>query len=322
MKSLTKIRSIFELQKLTLLAILALTLTCCKENTEKISEAPLEEVASPIIEITTRSMEFQTVDTISSGWNTFKYNNLSNETHFFLLDKYPDSVSIENTRREVLPVFDRGMDLINQGKPEEGFAAFNDLPAWFFKVVFMGGSGLIAPQHSSLTTLYLTPGNYLIECYVKMPNGKFHGSMGMIKPLVVTEAQSGLMPPEATVSLSISSTEGINYEGTITKGPQIFSVDFKDQITHENFVGHDVNLVKLGDNADLKALEAWMNWADPKGLITPVPQGITFLGGVNDCPAGSLGFFEVNLEPGNYAFISEVPGTMAKGMLKTFTVSD
>lgn len=137
-----------------LIGLLSILIISCKSKEENQIEET-EEVSSPYIEITTRSMEFQSVDTISSGWNTFKYNNLSNETHFFLLDKYPDSVSIENTRLEVLPIFDRGMDLINQGKTDEGFAAFNDLPAWFFKIVFTGGSGLIAPQHSSITTLKL-----------------------------------------------------------------------------------------------------------------------------------------------------------------------
>lgn len=299
-----------------------LSITGCKSKEEPKMVETEDEVSTPYIEITTRSMEFQSVDTISSGWNTFKYNNLSNETHFFLLDKYPDSISIENTRLEVLPVFDRGMDLINEGKQEEGFAAFNDLPAWFFKIVFSGGSGLIAPNHSSITTLKLDPGYYLMECYVKMPNGKFHGSMGMVKPIIVLDTDSGIEPPTATVDLNISSTEGITYQGTIEKGKHTFSVTFKDQITHENFVGHDINLVKLNDSADLNELEKWMNWADPEGLVTPVPAGVTFLGGVNDSPAGTIGYFEVDLEPGNYAFISEVPGTVAKGMLKTFEVAN
>ena len=91
---------------------------------------------------------------------------------------------------------------------------------------------------------------------------------------------------------------------------------------HENFVGHDLNLVKLSDDSNLDALESWMNWADPKGLITPAPDGVKFLGGVNDLPEGSTGYFQVNLEPGNYAWISEVPNAASKKMLKTFSVED
>jgi hypothetical protein len=153
-----------------------------------------------------------------------------------------------------------------------------------------------------------------------MANGIFHTSMGMAKAIIVTNEDSGNLPPNASVNINISSTEGINYDNIITKGTQTFSVNFLDQITHENFVGHDVNLVKYVDNFDLKILESWMNWANPKGLITPAPEGVTFLGGVNDMQTGSTGYFNVNLEPGNYAFISEVPNTFNKNMLKTFVV--
>jgi hypothetical protein len=142
----------------------------------------------------------------------------------------------------------------------------------------------------------------------------------MAKELWVTDEDSRNKPPEATINMSISSTEGINYEGEITKGFQTFSILYKDQIVHENFVGHDVNLVKLEDNANLEELEAWMNWSNPTGLMSPVPEGVTFLGGTNDSPAGSTQYFIANLEPGNYAFIAEVPNTKAKGMFKQFTI--
>ncbi len=275
-----------------------------------------------IIEIVTEVMDFQSVDTIPSGWNTFNYINKSNETHFFLLDKYPAGKTLEDAEKEVIPPFQNGMDLINEGNDDEGFAEFNKLPAWFFEVVFSGGSGLVSPKNSSLTTIKLEPGYYIMECYVKMANGTFHNAMGMAKAIIVTEEDSGHFPPEASVEMTISSTEGIIINDPIASGLQIFSIHFKDQITHENFVGHDLNLVKLSDDANLEALERWMNWADPKGLITPAPDGVTFLGGVNDLPEGSTGYFEVNLEPGNYAWISEVPNVSSKNMLKTFSVEN
>jgi len=312
-----------EYVKFILLFLLVLLLVISCKNDKKTKEtAEVEPEKESVIEIITDAMEFNTVDTITSGWNTFRYKNNSNETHFFLLEKYPEGKSIYNSKNEVFPVFDRGMDLINLGKMEEGYAAFNDLPAWFFEVEIAGGSGLISPKNTSETTLKLESGNYLMECYVKMPNGKFHASMGMVKSIVVKEEDSGNSPSESLINLAISSAEGISYEGNIKKGAQIFSVKFIDQIKHENFMGHDVNLVKLDDNANLEALESWMNWSDPKGLITPAPQGVTFLGGVNDSPAGSVGYFKANLEAGKYALISEVPNALKKGMLITFTISD
>ncbi|MCB0432650.1 MAG: hypothetical protein KDD18_06445 [Mangrovimonas sp.] len=309
---------------ITLLWISVLFFNCKNEKkTQSVEETTIEEVVekpSNVIDVVTRSMEFQSVDTIPSGWNTFKYQNLSNETHFFLLDRYPEGKTIENTLAEVAPVFGSGMDLINEGKAEEGFAEFAKLPAWYGDIVFSGGSGLIAPKHTSLTTVKLDPGYYIMECYVKMPNGKFHTLMGMAKALIVTEEDSGNTPPEATVNITLSGEEGISYNAPISKGKQVFSVYVKDQKPHENFIWHDLNLVKLNDLANEDELEAWMNWADPKGLITPAPNGVTFLGGVNDMPAESIGYFTVDLEPGRYAFISEVPNTKSKGLFKTFEV--
>lgn len=295
-----------------------------KTETAEETTAIEESIKEPtnVIDIITRSMEFQSVDTIPSGWNTFKYQNLSNETHFFLLDKYPEGKTVENAVSDVAPVFEEGMDLINEGKAEEGFAAFGKLPAWFGEIVFSGGSGLIAPKHTAITTVKLDPGYYIMECYVKMPNGKFHTLMGMAKPIIVLEKDSGSTPPEPTVNIEVSNSEGIVYDKDITKGKQIFSVFYKEQKHHENFMQHDVNLVKLEEHASEDALEAWMNWADPKGLITPVPNGITFLGGVNDMPAGSTGYFYADLKPGKYALISEVPNTRSKGLFKVFEVRD
>ena len=73
---------------------------------------------------------------------------------------------------------------------------------------------------------------------------------------------------------------------------------------------------------DENELEAWMDWSDPKGLITPVPNGVTFLGGVNDMEAGNTGYFTVDLKPGKYAFISEVPKPKSKGLFKVFDIVD
>ncbi|MEP3836112.1 MAG: hypothetical protein ABJM36_00595 [Algibacter sp.] len=302
------------------LILFSLFFNCKNEKKTEIMEEQVEQPAN-VIDIVTRSMEFQTVDTIPSGWNTFKYQNLSNETHFFLLDKYPEGKTVVNTLADVAPVFEKGMDLINAGKSEEGFAAFGKLPEWFFEIVFSGGSGLIAPKYTATTTVKLDPGYYIMECYVKMPNGKFHTSMVMAKPIIVTDEDSGIQPPKSTVNIILSVEEGIMYDKPIQKGKQIFSVFVKDQKQHENFMWHDVNLVMLTESASEDALEKWMDWSHPKGLITPVPDGITFLGGVNDMSAGSTGYFYADLKPGKYALISEVPNSKSKNMFKGFVVS-
>lgn len=300
--------------------ILVACIACFTCKSEKKVEIDYSKKDSNTIEIVTNLMDFQTVDTVPSGWNTFKYINKSTEPHFVLFDDYPEGKGEKEAKEVVSPVFEKGMQLIMEGEMEEAMTAFGELPEWFGEIVFVGGSGLISGGEENTFTLNLKPGNHVIECYVKMENGMFHTAMGMAKELWVTDKDSGNKPPEATINMSISSTEGINYEGEITKGWQTFSVLYKDQIVHENFVGHDINLIKLEDNANLEELEAWMNWSNPTGLMSPAPEGVTFLGGTNDSPAGSTQYFTVNLQPGNYAFIAEVPNTKTKGMFKQFII--
>lgn len=94
---------------------------------------------------------------------------------------------------------------------------------------------------------------------------------------------------------------------------------FKDQIVHEFFLGHDINLVKMKKGTDISVLEKWINWAELEGLISPSPKGFIFLGG-NDMPAGSMGYFKANLDLGDYVLISEVPNSKSNNMLKAFSV--
>ena len=305
-----------------IISFASIGLQSCKSDKKQLHSDQVEIEKENVVEIITENMDFQMPDTISSGWNTFRYKNLSPQTHFFLVEKYPEGKMLEDVKTYVIPYFDSGIKLINEGKTEEGFAEFGKLPEWFSEVKFLGGSGLISPNQIGETMINLNPGYYIIECYVKMSNGVFHSAMGMTTELIVSDIDSGNTELRADIQIDISSTEGIVLNDTISSGKHIFSVHYKDQIVHENFVGHDINLVKLGENASLKDLEHWMNWADPKGLIEPAPMGITFLGGVNDMPAGNKGYFIAKLESGNYALISEVPNALSKNMLKTFVVSD
>jgi hypothetical protein len=298
-----------------------LLIQSCKTDKKQEKNTTVDVEKENIIEIITENMDFQMPDTITSGWNTFRYKNLSPQTHFFLVDKYPEGKTSDDAENLVAPVFESAMKLITEGKTEEGYAEFAKLPDWFGEVIFVGGSGLLSPNQVGETTLNLKPGKYIIECYVKMSNGMFHTSMGMTKDVVVTKIDSGNKALISDIDISISSTDGIIFKDSISSGKHTFSVYFKDQIVHENFLGHDINLVKLDENANLKELENWMNWADPKGLIDPAPSAITFLGGVNDMPTGNIGYFTANLEVGSYALISEVPNSLNKNMLKTFVVS-
>ncbi|QCK15449.1 hypothetical protein [Mangrovivirga cuniculi] len=62
-----------------------------------------------------------------------------------------------------------------------------------------------------------------------------------------------------------------------------------------------------------------MNWVLPEGLTSHSPEGTTFIGGAMEMMPG-VSYYYVNLKPGTYAWIAEVPDPASKGMLKVFTV--
>jgi len=302
---------------------LALVLASCGSNNKDTEGKSSGKAGEQVVNVIAKGLTFEAPGKIPSGWTTFRFSNKSTMVHFALIEKLPEGQGIESQQREVAPVFQKGMDLLSAGDTDAAMAEFGKLPAWFGQIVYLGGPGLTSPGHVSEATVKLEPGTYLLECYVKT-NGVFHSynpdstSYGMVHEFTVTADSSQQQEPTAQIAVEISSKTGFTMSGTPAAGRQTFSVTFVDQIAHENFVGHDVHVARLPEDADIDKLEQWMDWRQPGGLQTPSP--VEFVGGLNEMPSGSRGYFTVNLKPGRYALVSEVPGIQAKGLLRTFTV--
>jgi hypothetical protein len=282
-----------------------------------------DAVKGRVVEVVARGLTFEAPDSIPAGWTTFRFTNASAMTHFALIERLPDGIGIARQQEEVAPVFQDGMNHLAAGDPEAAMEAFGTLPEWFGQVVFLGGPGLLAPGRTADASVYLEPGTYLLECYVKT-GGVFHSyspdpaRFGMVHEFAVAGAPADTTAPRAALELTLSSERGIEMAGTPESGEHVVAVHFEDQTVHGNFVGHDVHLVRLADTTNLEPLAAWMDWTRPDGLETPAP--VEFVGGINEMPAGSTGYFTIRLEPGHYAWIAEVPDPARKGMLKAFTV--
>lgn len=312
--------------------VLILVFTACKNNQQKDenleenesvdnSQATLEEPKAQVYRITTNSMEFNLPkDTLQSGWHNIEYRNNSNETHFVIFEKYPEGKGLADTEKEVGPAFQEGMDFIMEGEMDKAMAAFGKLPEWYSKVEFYGGTGLISPKSVAESTIKLDPGVYVLECYVKMPDGRFHSAAGMVNEIFVTDKENEQDPPKSDYTIEIGSENGIVMEDNPSAGIKTFRVDFKDQKLHENFVGHDLHLVRMENGATQDSLTSWLNWSIPKGLMTPAPQGFKFIGGMQEMAEGKTGYFKADLKPGNYVLVSEVPKQKEKGLLKEFKV--
>lgn len=292
-------------------------------TSDPITEKPVKEDAEPepgkggVVEVVAREYAFEAPDSVPSGWTTFRLKNEGRQTHFLLIYHLPEGKSQADIQQEIVPVYDRVMEALQNGEMDKAGAMEelgNSLPPWFFSVGFRGGPGLVAPGGVSRATVNLdTPGTYLMECYVKGPDGRFHSSMGMQKQFTVTEGNNGAAEPGSDVLLTLSNA-GIQTEGELSPGTHTIRVNF-DEDPAGGFP-YDVHLVRLTDQTDIGALKSWMDWMNVGGLRAPAPA--EFLGGIEQMAAGSHAYFTVALEPGRYAWISEV-GAM-DAMYSEFTV--
>ena len=92
---------------LTIILIVTLTIGC---------SAPVEE---QIIEVIAKDFRFETVDSVPSGWNNFRFANTGHAEHFFFLVKMPDSISFDRYHREVTRSFDIAFDSLKAGWSKE-----------------------------------------------------------------------------------------------------------------------------------------------------------------------------------------------------------
>jgi len=307
------------------LPLAALAPACGPEATEpaatEAAPAPAEAAPAPeaaplgLVEITAADYAFVMPDSIPSGWTKLRFANRGQEPHFVMLTKLPEGATFDDYMSQVTKAFGVGWDALQKGasKAEAGAMIGRELPAWYAEAVAAGGIGIVSPGDTAVTALDLDPGNYVVECYVKTAERVFHTDLGMVRPLTVTAGDSGMQAPVGDVDVTLTNSE-IAVSGTLSPGPHVVAVHFEEQ--PEAGLGNDVHLAALGEGLEVADIVPWMDWMNLDGLKTPAPT--RFLGGTQEGPVGTTAYFEVELAPGRYAFISE--SGAARGLVEEFTV--
>ena len=271
-----------------------------------------------VVEVVAEDYGLEAPDEILSGWTTFRLVNEGEETHFLLLTRMPDGLVyddyIEGLSQPINEVWYRMRDE-GLGK-DEAFAELGAaIPAWYWTdAETFGGPGMVVPGGVSQATIELEPGVYVLECFMKTADGEFHWSEGMIRPMVVLDERSEAVPPEAGVHLTLT-TAGIAAEGDPQPGTNTVALTFAEQ--PEVGFGNDVHVVRLEDGMTPESLVTWMDAFNIEGLQDPPPAA--FVGGAHERKAGNTVYFDVDLVPGRYAWLTE--GTdMNGGMYLEFEV--
>lgn len=185
------------------------------------------------------------------------------------------------------------------------------IPAWSH---WAGGAGPFMPGQSGDTVVLLTPGTYVMVCFVPDMQGVPHFMHGMAKQVVVT-APSGSPPAEPTADVHLSEAEfGFTFDHTPTAGHHTVRVDNKGGQVHEAV------LAKLNPGATGQQFVAAFG---PNA--TGPPPGM-FVGGLPQQDPGSHGYFTADFTTGHYVLLCFVtdPATgaphFAMGMMKEFDV--
>jgi hypothetical protein len=299
------------------IVLVAAGLTAC-QTAERAETAGAESAAEEthVVEVTARDFAFEAPEEIPSGWSTIRMTNAGAQEHFMYLYRLPGDMTFERYRREVLVPFDTVWNHYAAGdldRSQTEAALGAALPEWFFDITPSGGPALTEPGTTSQVTVRLDPGTYVMECYVKTPDGRWHTALGMARRLVVTNDSTGAAPPEADAELTLSNYE-ITTSGELGAGEHTVAVHVEEN--PDGFMMHDINLIRLDGATGLDQVVAWMDWMDLEGFRAPAPGHS--LGGVEHLAAGRTGYMTVDLGPGEYAWVSE--GYGARGMVRRFTV--
>ncbi len=305
---------------LSLVALSAALLAACGGGApdDVIVEHQVVEVTAVYDPASNQHLFRSDADTVAAGWTTFRFINASPMLHFVFLDHLPGDRTSEELLSEVSPVFQEAMNLINAGRPDDAAAQFATLPEWFGDLVFRGGPGFTSPGHVSEATLYLEPGNYVLECYIKTADGVFHWNLGMYRDLHVTEEITGAQPPQnPTIEVTLTDSTLVAPE-EVRPGEHVVAVHFQEE--EPGLIGRDIHVARLDPGIDQDEIVRWMDFNRLDGLVSTAdnPGPAIFLGGIHEMPYGNTAYFNLTLEPGEYLWISEQP--MDASTYRRFTV--
>lgn len=290
--------------------ITGLLLNACGGSNDQSQTSDDDQSMPPVVEVIAADYAFQAPDTISSGWTTLRLvNEQGMEIHELGLAKLPDGKNMGDYLNEIMPPWDSALLQVQNGEIEStemGSVAYDMLPQWNSEIQYVKSRGLISAGYQTENIMYLDPGTYLIECWVKNAEGEIHISRGMIRPLTVVDTGNDASAPDADYEMSLTA-EGIETSEELTAGRKIFSVDFEldenDQLIYD-----DVHLIKVNDDTDLAQVANWLPWYQAGGLRAPAPA--EFLGGADvygSLPHGEKAYFSIDVQPGRYAWIVAAP---------------
>lgn len=281
----------------------AALVSACTKEAPKADSAAVTQAGAPVVPkagydpvsrtvtVIARDFAYEAPDSVPGGWTTIRMINEGPTIHHMQLVRIDSGKTMADVQAAMK----------NTKVPP---------PKW---VVDVGGPNAPNPKAESNTTMNLTPGLYVMLCFVDIPDKVMHMTKGMVKPLVVTAATAPGAAPTADVEVALSDYLFITKNGAITSGKHTVHV------VNDGPQVHEIEIFQLLPGKTMKDFAAW-------GDKYEGPPPVSALGGIVGLVKGGEAYFTADFKPGNYVMICFVgdkkdhkPHFM-HGMVKEFTV--
>lgn len=242
--------------------------------------------------VTAADYAFEAPASIRAGTHTFLMVNRGREMHMIVITR----ITGNHTTADLMKLIEK------------------HAPAKWTKDV--GGPNLVPPGDTANATLMMTPGRYVLTCFVPAADGTPHVMKGMFREITVrSNSRARYTSPKATSVIRLA-----NYHIETPIAPRLGSNTFR--VVNDGPLEHDVQIVKLiPGHSEAEALK-WLETFS--GPVTANVPAIT-MGGVTGFEKGDTGYFSVNLTRGDYLLLCWVPDDKGnphflRGMVHRFSL--
>ena len=246
------------------------------------------------VTITASDFSFTAPDTVAAGLTNFELVNHGNELHHVQIIRLEQGKTMADVHAAL--------------------QSHDPPPAW---VTLVGGPNGAVPHGPAVSvTMSLTPGQYVLLCFIPSPDGKPHVAKGMVRPLTVVGSAAAVTQAGLPKADNVMTLYDFNFDldKPLTAGRRTIQIRNTGKQLHEVFIA------RLPTGTPVTAMMDWLSG----GMKGPPP--VMPVGGIVGITAGQENFATLDLEPGEYGLYCFLVGPDGKehvqhGMFKTITVA-
>lgn len=258
------------------------------------TSAPASAVSLPEIKIDAADYSYTAPETLSTGWVRVMLTNSGSEPHHVQFLRLNDGATVQQFEQALKQAEGPALAMTKQ----------------------VGGVGAIHPGGSAQAVIDLPAGEYIILCFIPSPSDRVaHHAKGMIKSLTVSDGNNKAAEPAAALEIRLKDFM-FEMPASLPAGKTVIKV------TNDGPEAHEFNILRLEDGKTADDVKQFLTGA------AGGPPPFAPVGGMNGLDVGVSGYAELDLAPGKYVAICNIPSPKGNGaphfmlgMIQEFTVN-